>query len=144
MAHVTVWTLPKSPNYCCYTTLWKSKKTKCNITAGYYHRKLHQLHRNGPGLSCALNLLIWSIMWQRMYEAKIHDMISMTCKNAWCKLVLTLTRTSSMLVWPSEIMCACWWWTLWSHALTWMFIYMIHQNILENCQCNLMHVMFIL
>ena len=22
-----------------------------------------------------------------------------------------------------------------------MFIYMIHQNILRNCQCNLMHVM---
>jgi len=37
--------------------------------------------------------------------------------------------------WPSEIMCACWWWTLWTHALTWMFIYMIHQNILWNCQC---------
>jgi len=42
--------------------------------------------------------------------------------------------------WPSEIMCACWWWTLWTHALTGMFIYMTHQNILWNCQCNLMHV----
>ena len=43
------------------------------------------------------------------------------------------------VAWPSE-MCACWWWTLRTHALTWMFIYMIHQNILWNCQCNLMHV----
>jgi len=34
--------------------------------------------------------------------------------------------------WQSEIMCACWWWTLWTHALTWTFIYMIHQNILWN------------
>jgi len=25
-----------------------------------------------------------------------------------------------------------------------MFIYVIHQNILWNCQCNLMHVMAIL
>jgi len=24
-----------------------------------------------------------------------------TCKNAWCKLVLTLTKTSSILAWPS-------------------------------------------
>jgi len=53
---------------------------------------------------------------------------------------LTLTGTSSMLAWPSEIMRACWWWTLWTHVLTWMLIYKIHQNILWNCQCNLMHV----
>jgi len=69
--------------------------------------------------------------------------ISTTCKNAWCKLVLTLTGTSSMLAWPSEIMCACWWWTLWMHVQSvnhQMFIYMIHQYILWNCQCNLTHV----
>jgi len=53
---------------------------------------------------------------------------------------LTLTGTSSMLAWPPEIICACWWWTLWIHALPGMFIYMIHRNILWNCQCNLMHV----
>jgi len=72
--------------------------------------------------------------------AKQRSMTLTTCENAWCKLVLTLTGTSSMLAWQSEIMCACWWWTLWTHALTWMFIYMVHQNILWNCQCNLMHV----
>jgi len=44
---------------------------------------------------------------------------------------------------PSEIMCVCWWCKLWTHALIWMFIYMIHQNILWSCQCNLMHVMAI-
>jgi len=44
------------------------------------------------------------------------------------------------VVWPSEIMCACWWRTLWTRALKWMFIYMIHQNVFLNCQCNLMHV----
>jgi len=50
---------------------------------------------------------------------KQRFMTSTTCENAWYKLVLTLTGTSSMLAWPSEIMCACWWWTLWTHALTW-------------------------
>jgi len=75
---------------------------------------------------------------------KQRFMTSTTCKNAWCKLVLTLTGTSSMLAWPSEVMCACWWWTLWTHGLTWIFIYMIHQNILWNSQCNLMHVTAIL
>jgi len=48
------------------------------------------------------------------------------------------------VAWPSEIMCVCWWWTLWTYALTWMFTCMIHQNILWNCQCNLMHVTAIL
>jgi len=43
---------------------------------------------------------------------KQRFMTSTTCENAPCKLVLTLTGTSSMLGWPSEIMCACWWWTL--------------------------------
>jgi len=33
---------------------------------------------------------------------------------------------------------------VWTHALTWMFIYIIRQNILCNCQCNLMHVTAIL
>ena len=63
---------------------------------------------------------------------KQRFMTSTTCKHAWYKLVLTLTGTSSMLAWPSEIMCAWWWWTLWTHNLTWMFIYMIHQNIFMN------------
>jgi len=74
-----------------------------------------------------------------MHETKIHDINNL--QNTWCKLILTSSGTSSMQPWPSLIMCACWWWTLWTHALTWMFIYMIHQNILWNCQCNMMHVM---
>jgi len=75
---------------------------------------------------------------------KQRFMTSTTCENAWCKLVFNLTRTSSMLAWPSEITCSCWWWTLWTHALTWMFIYMIQQHILWNCLCNLMHLTAIL
>jgi len=34
-------------------------------------------------------------------------MTSTTCENAWSKLFLTLTGTSSMLAWPSEIMIVC-------------------------------------
>jgi len=30
--HVKAWTSPTSPNYCCYTTLWKSKNRKCMWT----------------------------------------------------------------------------------------------------------------
>jgi len=45
---------------------------------------------------------------------------------------------------PSEIMCPWWWRKLWTHVLIWMFIYMIHQNILWSLQCILMHVMAIL
>ena len=30
--HVAVWTSPTSPNWCCYTTLWKSKHQKCTWT----------------------------------------------------------------------------------------------------------------
>jgi len=37
------------------------------------------------------------------------------------------------MAWPSEIMRACWWWAL-THAVTWMFIYMIHQNIFSELQ----------
>jgi len=36
------------------------------------------------------------------------------------------------VAWPSEITCACWWWTLWTHAVNWIFIYMIHQNIFSE------------
>jgi len=36
---------------------------------------------------------------------KQRFMTSTICENAWCKLVLTLTETSSMLVWPSDIVC---------------------------------------
>ena len=63
---------------------------------------------------------------------KQRSMTSTTCKNARCKLVLSLTGASSVLAWPFEIMCACWWWTLWTHALTCMFIYMIRQQ--RNCR----------
>jgi len=53
--------------------LVKVKKRKCNITPGYYHRRLHQLHQIGPGSSCALNLLICGAIQQCVYETITHD-----------------------------------------------------------------------
>jgi len=41
---LNIW--PTSPNYCCYTTLWKSKYLKCDITVWYWWRKLHQIYHS--------------------------------------------------------------------------------------------------
>jgi len=32
-----------------------------------------QLHQSGPGSSCALNLFIWGVIQQCLYETKIRD-----------------------------------------------------------------------
>jgi len=62
----------------------KVETVKCNITVGYYQRKLHQtyrimLHRNGP-----VEYKIWGAMQQCVYRAKI-------C--AICDLQKCLTQT---------------------------------------------------
>jgi len=70
MAHVTVWTSPTSRNYCYYTTLLKSKHRKCIKKIAPDVSKLHQSELRS---SCALNLLIWNVIQQCVYETKIHD-----------------------------------------------------------------------
>jgi len=65
-----------------------------------------QLHKSGPGSSYVLSFLIWGVIQQSLHETKIHDIDDLR----------KLTGTSSMLALPSEIMCACWWWTLWTHT----------------------------
>jgi len=57
-----------------------------------------------------LTFTYMGVIQQNVHETKIHDIDNL--HNAWCKLLLYLTGTSSMLAWPFEIMCACWWWTL--------------------------------
>ena len=135
--HVKVWTSPTSPNWCCYSTLWKSKHRKCNklITAGYHQRKLHQMYHSFIKVDQGHHVPYIYLLGVLYSKACMKQgfTTSTTYENTWCKLVLTLTGTSSTLTWPSEIMCVCWWWTLWTHALTWMFICIIHQNILWNC-----------
>ena len=45
---------------------------------------------------------------------------------------------------PSEIMCACWWRKLWTMNTCCEIVvhlyYVVYQNILWNCQCNLVHL----
>jgi len=53
------------------------------------------------------HLVFYTYLFGMLYSkacVKQRFMTSTTCENAWCKLFLTLTGTSSMLVWPSEIM----------------------------------------
>jgi len=107
MAHVTVWTSLTSPNYCCYTTLWKSKHRKCNITAGYHQRKLHQMYHSFIKVDQGHHvpyIYLFGVLYSKACM-KQRFTTSTTCKNTWCKLVLTLTGTSSMLAWPSTIVC---------------------------------------
>ena len=62
--------------------------------------KLHQSRRL---LWCVLNLLIWGVIQQCVYETKIHDI-----DNAWRKLVLTLAMTSATLridQWRGHLRC---------------------------------------
>jgi len=126
-------TTPTSHNYCCYTILWKLKHQKCNITVGYYQRKLHQmLHQSEPGSLCAVNLLILGVIQQWLYETKIRDINDLRKRvvQTWFWLRPGDHRRCDWPVaWPSEIICACCWWTLWTHTLTWMFTYMIQQTI---------------
>jgi len=68
-----------------------------------------------------------------VHETKIHDIDDL--QKRLMQTCLDFDRKMLAWLWPSDIMCVCWWWPLWTHAPAWMFIYMIHQNILWNCQC---------
>jgi len=83
---------------CCCTTLWKSKHRKCSLILPKKiasHRCILTSPKSEQGLSCALNLIIWGVIQHCRYETKIHDIVDLW--NAWCKLGLTLTRTSQTL-----------------------------------------------
>jgi len=72
-----------------------------------------------------------------VYE-KIHDMDDLRKRLMYTSFDFDIWHYRCYdwpVAWPSENMCACRWWTLWTYALKWMFIYMIHQNILWNHQC---------
>jgi len=42
---------------------------------------------------------------------------------------ITYWRCDWPVAGPSEITWAWWWWTLQTHTLKWIFIYVVHQNI---------------
>ena len=117
-------TSPTSSNYCCYTTLWKSKNKKCNITVGYYQRKLHQMDR------------IASSKWTcRLYNLGCYAAMCVRNKDMWhrwpaktldANLVWLWTEhyrgCDWPVAWPSDIMCACWWWKFRTQAVKLLFI----------------------
>ena len=101
------------------------------------------LHRNGP-----VDFKIWGVLCSHACM-KQRSVTSMTCKNAWYKLELILERTLSRLRLTSGS-------TVWDHVcmvvadtlntcceIVVHLYYVVHQNILWNCQCNLVHLMAI-
>ena len=52
--------------------LVKVTTPKSNITAGDYQRKLHQMYHQWTRVITCLNLLIWDVIHQCMFET-IHD-----------------------------------------------------------------------
>jgi len=110
---INVATLPcESRNSKNVISQWDITKQNC-IKVSY------MLHRNGP-----VDYKILGAMQQCLYGTKICDIYDL--QNAWRKLGLTLNRTllgcDWPVVWPFEIMCVCWWRTLWTHAAKLLFI----------------------
>ena len=146
--HVTVWTSPSSPtspkpNYVAALPC-ESKNTE-NVV----------LHRHITKENCII-CIIASSEWTRVimclkftYLGVLYSnayvkrfMTSTTCKNAWCKLGLTLTRISSTLRLTSGM-------TIWGHVCVLvdtlntcsdMTVHFCHSPEHWNCQCYLMHV----
>jgi len=79
-----------------------------------------------------------------MYERKIHDIddLQKRLMQTWFNSDQDITawRCDWPVAWPSEIMCACWWCTLWTHVQ----LYDSPKCFLWNCQCKLMHLRAIL
>ena len=91
--------------------------------------------------SWALNLL-YGVLYSNACM-KQRFMTSTTCENDWCKLALTLTRTSSMRDHLRSCVHADG--GHFEHTHSDMNVHLYDtQNILWNCQCNLMHVTAIL
>jgi len=72
----------------------------------------HMLHRNGP-----VDYKIWGVMQQRIqYETKICDIDDLQKCLDWL-WTERYRRCNWSMARPSEMMCACWWRTLWTHAV---------------------------
>ena len=125
---------PKNVIFGLQRDITKENCIRCIIASSKWTRVIMCLIHVG--------LLIWGVIQQSVHETKIHDIndlqkrLVQTCFDFHRNVI-----NAGVTIWNQ---CACWWLTLWTHALTWMFIYMIHQNILWNCRCNLMHVTAIL
>jgi len=107
-----------------------------------------KLYRNGPG-SCALNLLIWGVIQQCVYETKIHDIddlrkhLMQTCFNFEQDMIDAAIDQwrdrlrSRVHAGGRHIV-----YMLWNECS--FMIYVIHENILSNCHRYLIHLTAIL
>jgi len=79
-----------SPNWCCYTTLWKSKHRKCHITADI--TKENCIRCIIASSMCTRAIVYLKFTHTGCYTAKRarcmkqRFMTSTTCENAWCNL----------------------------------------------------------
>jgi len=80
---------------------------KCNITVGYYQRKLHHTYRIASS-KCTCRL--WNLGCYAANRVRNRLVTSVTCKNAWCTLDLTMNRTLLRLRLTSGA-------TVWDHCV---------------------------
>ena len=106
------------PHLISVATLWKSKHRKCNITVGYYQRKLHQMYHSFIKVDQGHHvpeIYLWVLYSKACMKQRFTT--STVCKNAWCKLV---SNANLFRLWPEHHrcwrnhvrLCACWWWIL--------------------------------
>ena len=127
MPHVMAWTSPASPNWCCYTTLWKSKHRKCNITAGDYQRKMHKMYHSFIKVNQVHHVpknYLFGVLYSNAYMKRF--ITSTTCENAWYANVIWLWPghyrcCSWPVARPYDIMYLWWYWIFWTHALKWIW-----------------------
>ena len=83
--------------------MWKSKHRKCNITAGYHQRKLHQMYHS----------IITSSKWTRVITCLIFTYLGCyTAKRVWNKNLWRQQPTKMLDAnlfwrWPEHHRCWC-------------------------------------
>jgi len=141
---MTLWPSLISRNWCCYTTLWKSKHRKCKISAGYYQ-------------SNCIRYIIASSKWTRVImcleftymgvnQQSVHER-----KDSWHRRSAKMLDTNLVWLWPEHHQCWRECVTIWDHvcmlvvdtlnACSDMNVHLRDSpEHLWNCQRNLMHV----
>jgi len=116
-AHVMVWTSPASPNSCCYTTLWK-----CNITAGYYQRKLHQMYHSLIEMDQG-RVLIFTYL----------GVVSLTFIYLGCYTAMHVRNKDSWRRWPAKILDAKLVWKIRTYFNIFYFSVRVFWNLGPHC-----------
>jgi len=96
---------------------------KCNNTVG----KLHQMYRIASSKwTCRLWNLGYCAVMRVRNKALWHQWPAkmLNVNSVWFSTEC-YQGCDCQVARPSEIMCACWWWTLWTHAVKLLFICII-------------------